>query len=327
MYITSNTAALETSGKAHKVYLILCQYANYQNRECFVSKRTISEKAGLSLSSVVRALRELVQRDLIRIVSRFTGDTGRQTSNRYILLDSPQLNMDGLGQEVPKADAPRLYPIDKAAANLSPLPCRIYAYLASLAGKARECVVSRRRIADACGVCLSTVTKAISALCRDGLLGRIRQTRWERQRTHGRRANRYYLFSHPAPKLSPQGKTLLLYALLLAKRIFTSFLPNRAVRRTAAHAQHIQEAICLSSPFSFPFCLTPSPCASLTPQGTNILRKIYLTEKNNPITGSKADIYTGILLRRMEACPMRDACLPRRPFSFRPIFLLRAERK
>ena len=67
MYITGSTAALEASisTKAYKVYLILCQYANNSTRECFVSKRTIAEKAALSLSGVVRATRELVQEGLI----------------------------------------------------------------------------------------------------------------------------------------------------------------------------------------------------------------------------------------------------------------------
>ena len=73
MYITGNTAALESavSAKAYKVFLSLCQYANNQTRECFVSKNTIACQCGISLSGVVRSLRELVSEGLIAVVSRF----------------------------------------------------------------------------------------------------------------------------------------------------------------------------------------------------------------------------------------------------------------
>ena len=82
MYITGNTAALESavSAKAYKVFLILCQYANNQTRECFVSRNTLARQCALSLSSVIRALRELVTEGLIAIVSRFR-ENGRQPPN------------------------------------------------------------------------------------------------------------------------------------------------------------------------------------------------------------------------------------------------------
>lgn len=265
MYITGSTAALEASisTKAYKVYLILCQYANNSTRECFVSKRTIAEKAALSLSGVVRATRELVQEGLIAIVSRFR-ENGRQTSNRYTILDCPQLRMEDTQKpsSVKEQSKVRLFPINPNAVQLPALACRIYSFLTSLAGRVGECSASRKTIADACGVTLSTVTKNLSLLCREGFLRRIRQTRWAKYGHHGTRANLFVLTS-PCHKLSSAVLRRMIAVSLLTVHIVSS-LPakNREQRRASADR------------FPHFLSLTPSPCAQLTPQGTNILIKV-----------------------------------------------------
>lgn len=266
MYITGSTAALEASisTKAYKVYLILCQYANNSTRECFVSKRTIAEKAALSLSGVVRATRELVQEGLIAIVSRFR-ENGRQTSNRYTILDCPQLRMEDTQKPSSvkeQGKKVRLFPINPNAVQLPALACRIYSFLTSLAGRVRECSASRKTIADACGVTSSTVTKNLSLLCREGFLRRIRQTRWAKYGHHGTRANLFVLTS-PCHKLSSAVLRRMIAVSLLTVHIVSS-LPakNREQRRaSASRLPHF-------------FFLTPSPCAQLTPQRTNVLTKV-----------------------------------------------------
>ena len=266
MYITGSTAALEASisTKAYKVYLILCQYANNSTRECFVSKRTIAEKAALSLSGVVRATRELVHEGLIAIVSRFR-ENGRQTSNRYTILDCPQLRMEDTQKPSSvkeQGKKVRLFPITPAAVQLPALACRIYSFLTSLAGRVRECSASRKTIADACGVTSSTVTKNLSLLCREGFLRRIRQTRWAKYGHHGTRANLFVLTS-PCHKLSSAVLRCMIAVSLLTVHIVSS-LPakNREQRRASADR------------FPHFLSLTPSLCAQLTPQGTNILIKV-----------------------------------------------------
>ena len=265
MYITGSTAALEASisTKAYKVYLILCQYANNSTRECFVSKRTIAEKAALSLSGVVRATRELVHEGLIAIVSRFR-ENGRQTSNRYTILDCPQLRMEDTQNppSIKEQGKVRLFPINPNAVQLPALACRIYSFLTSLAGRVRECSASRKTIADACGVTSSTVTKNLSLLCREGFLRRIRQTRWAKYGHHGTRANLFVLTS-PCHKLSSAVLRRMIAVSLLTVHIVSS-LPakNREQRRaSASRLPHF-------------FFLTPSPCAQLTPQRTNVLTKV-----------------------------------------------------
>ena len=266
MYITGSTAALEASisTKAYKVYLILCQYANNSTRECFVSKRTIAEKAALSLSGVVRATRELVHEGLIAIVSRFR-ENGRQTSNRYTILDCPQLRMEDTQKPSSvkeQGKKVRLFPITPAAVQLPALACRIYSFLTSLAGRVGECSASRKTIADACGVTLSTVTKNLSLLCREGFLRRIRQTRWAKYGHHGTRANLFVLTS-PCHKLSSAVLRRMIAVSLLTVHIVSS-LPakNREQRRASADR------------FPHFLSLTPSPCAQLTPQRTNVLTKV-----------------------------------------------------
>lgn len=266
MYITGSTAALEASisTKAYKVYLILCQYANNSTRECFVSKRTIAEKAALSLSGVVRATRELVHEGLIAIVSRFR-ENGRQTSNRYTILDCPQLRMEDT-QNPPsikeQGKKVRLFPITPAAVQLPALACRIYSFLTSLAGRVRECSASRKTIADACGVTLSTVTKNLSLLCREGFLRRIRQTRWAKYGHHGTRANLFVLTS-PCHKLSSAVLRRMIAVSLLTVHIVSS-LPAKNREQRRASASRLPHFL----------SLTPSLCAQLTPQGTNVLTKV-----------------------------------------------------
>ena len=271
MYITGSTAALEASisTKAYKVYLILCQYANNSTRECFVSKRTIAEKAALSLSGVVRATRELVHEGLIAIVSRFR-ENGRQTSNRYTILDCPQLCMEDTQKPSSvkeQGKKVRLFPITPAAVQLPALACRIYSFLTSLAGRVRECSASRKTIADACGVTSSTVTKNLSLLCREGFLRRIRQTRWAKYGHHGTRANLFVLTS-PCRKLSSAVLRCMIAVSLLTLHVtYCSPAKNREQRRaSASRLPHF-------------LSLTPSPCAQLTPQRTNVLTKVTVSLK------------------------------------------------
>ena len=279
MYITGSTAALEASisTKAYKVYLILCQYANNSTRECFVSKRTIAEKAALSLSGVVRATRELVQEGLIAIVSRFR-ENGRQTSNRYTILDCPQLRMEDTQKpsSVKEQSKVRLFPINPAAVQLPALAGRIYSFLTSLAGRVRECSASRKTIADACGVTPSTVTKNLSLLCREGFLRRIRQTRWAKYSHHGTRANLFVLTSH-CRKLSSAVLRCMIAVSLLTVHIASSLPAKNREQRRASAARLPRFLRKIRNPPAFVLSLTPSPCAQLTPQGTNVLTKVTVS--------------------------------------------------
>ena len=59
------------SKKAFKVYSFLAMGASNEDRSCFPSKETIAKKCKISLSTVVRATRELCEKGLIKIQKRF----------------------------------------------------------------------------------------------------------------------------------------------------------------------------------------------------------------------------------------------------------------
>ena len=195
-------------------------------------------------------------------MSRFR-ENGWQTSNRYTILDCPQLCMEDTQKpsSVKEQGKVRLFPINPNAVQLPALACRIYSFLTSLAGRVRECSASRKTIADACGVTPSTVTKILSLLCREGFLRRIRQTRWAKYGHHGTRANLFVLTS-PCHKLSSAVLRRMIAVSLLTVHIVSS-LPAKNREQRRASADRLPHFL----------SLTPSPCAQLTLQGTNVLTK------------------------------------------------------
>lgn len=75
----------EISNKAVLVYLYLCDRANKKDRSCFPSMKTIARDLNLSLSTVKRAIEELLKRGYIQKENRFR-ENGGKTSNKYFIL-------------------------------------------------------------------------------------------------------------------------------------------------------------------------------------------------------------------------------------------------
>lgn len=67
------------------VYVVLAMYLNNGSGEAYPSVNTIVKYAGCGISTVRRSLSSLKEKGLIDIEKR-TGNNGRQTSNKYILL-------------------------------------------------------------------------------------------------------------------------------------------------------------------------------------------------------------------------------------------------
>ncbi len=206
-YYMSNSAALETSSSTYKVYCVLSKYANYQTRECFVSKKTIASEAKVSLSTVFRALKELCDRGLISVVARFSGK--RQTSNLYKLLDNPQISME----EAPKPDKKvRGFSSSTKAltASISATAHKIYDYFQLRAGAQQSFHESKRTIAAQCGVSVSTVSRVLRELRDAGLITIHSQSRKD---DNGAAENLYLLHGTPRRQRASKWK-LLLVALL-----------------------------------------------------------------------------------------------------------------
>jgi DNA-binding MarR family transcriptional regulator len=75
----------ELSAKAKSVYMALANRANYKTLKCFPGLKKIAKDCSLSISTVQRALRELLVHGLIRKIAAYRDD-GSQTSNIYELI-------------------------------------------------------------------------------------------------------------------------------------------------------------------------------------------------------------------------------------------------
>lgn len=72
------------SANAVRVYIVLARHAN-ATHTCFPSRRTIADKARISLSGVDRAIKELVSINALTVEKRFSHNKDR-TSNLYTLI-------------------------------------------------------------------------------------------------------------------------------------------------------------------------------------------------------------------------------------------------
>jgi hypothetical protein len=83
----------DTSPAAKVVYCVLHRYAN-SNGKCFPSRKSISGKANIGLSTLDRAIDELVALGAVKVARR-TSESGSPTSNEYtVILNRPLSNMD-----------------------------------------------------------------------------------------------------------------------------------------------------------------------------------------------------------------------------------------
>jgi len=206
-----NTAALEArlSKSAFKVYSFLSLAANSKTRDSFYARATIAKKCRISKSTVIRAVRELCQKGLLAIRRRFQ-ESGRQTSNLYVLLDNQQLNFSTernqseqtqnteidskCGQQGVQGKI-RLFKCNPVA-HQTDLPAnalKVYTYLSLRANETGEAFPSKKEMAKDCKISVSTVFRSIKHLMTAGLLHVISQTRKELFGNNGAAANRYIL--------------------------------------------------------------------------------------------------------------------------------------
>lgn len=74
------------------VYLYLCCCQNKDTHTCWPSCKTIAKNVNVSQSTVVRTVKNLMERSLIKITPRKQGK--RQTSNLYTILELPLVPSD-----------------------------------------------------------------------------------------------------------------------------------------------------------------------------------------------------------------------------------------
>ena len=90
----------DISPAAKVVYCVLHRYAN-SNGKCFPSRKSISAKAGIGLSTLDRAIDDLIALEAVK-VKRRTSETGSPTSNEYTVIvnrPTPDLNRPPIENE------------------------------------------------------------------------------------------------------------------------------------------------------------------------------------------------------------------------------------
>lgn len=149
---------------AYKVFLVLKSFDNKEHK-IFPSKKTLAEKCGLGLTSIYKAIKQLVKAGLVTVVSRFDRN-GRQTSNFYQIT-------------VPEDTQPARFSVslDVLKQSLSPVELKIYSCLSRHADEKGQCYPSRKQIAKECHLSVTTVYRTIHRLKQKGFLRIERQTR------------------------------------------------------------------------------------------------------------------------------------------------------
>lgn len=223
-----NSAAIEAglSKSAFLVYSYLAISANSKTRASFKARATIAAACGISVSTVVRACRELCKKGLLQIRKRFEGR--RQTSNLYILLDNQQLTIDSQASQSDSSEKPVkvaaesdshvptpseakawLFKCNPAVfrSNMSSIALKVYSYLSLKADKNGMAMPAKKDIAASCGISVSTVTRGIRQLRQAGLIEVHRQTRMKTCQNNGTSVNLYIL--QPSKKRSKKSNSLM----------------------------------------------------------------------------------------------------------------------
>lgn len=117
-----NSAALEANlpKSAFKVYSFLSMGANNKTRSYFHSRATIAQQCGISVSTVIRAIKELCTAGLLEVERRFRKH-GKQTTNLYTLLDNTQLHIRPSEPPMDNKNLPELVCNDTEKRLLQPL--------------------------------------------------------------------------------------------------------------------------------------------------------------------------------------------------------------
>jgi DNA-binding MarR family transcriptional regulator len=269
-YLCSSAALQTLSKTAFKVYSFLCISANNLTRASFKSKNTIAKACKISLSSVVRATKELCEKGLLEIKKRFWKN-GKQTSNLYILLDNTQIKISPITPQKHSNNNPTNNTTNrknnshaplrsfKCSAtsfhmNLSASELKVYSYLSYRAGKDSRCMPSKKDIATDCNISVSTVTRSIKGLQAAGLISVAQQSRAETFSNNGTSVNLYILNANQ-PIESSRHNIKIHPAFVLRKILFSYLLPF----------------------------LTPSLMSWVTPQRTISRIKVTLKQRKNTI--------------------------------------------
>lgn len=239
-YYIASTSTYQTDigPSAFKVMAYLSFCADYKTRECYPKRRTIADKCGISVRTVVRAVKELCEKGLLAVKAqyeRYAGDAHeRQKENRYILIDAPQMVLHGSTADAKSACKKPAVPQKGAVSenrqyhahtvdlsSLTATVLKVYNYITLRAGREESCFLSKAEIAAGCGISRITVWRSVKYLVKKGLLICQAQTRHASSGNYGTACNRFVILSATLKKatLSTAASIRLIFASILTKEL------------------------------------------------------------------------------------------------------------
>jgi len=157
------------------VYMTLKKYINKDTNSCFVSKKRLIEECGISMSTLNKALKNLIESGVLKKEYRYRQNNS-QTSNLYTL--TPFLTGGDYYFTIRKD----IFDLDLKTKEII-----VYSYLCSTANKNMESHPSIKEIALYCNMGETTVKDVLKELISKNLIEKINQYRAD----GGKRNNLY----------------------------------------------------------------------------------------------------------------------------------------
>ena len=170
----STILEIKLTSSSIKVYHYLASIQDNRTSTCWPTKKTIASALNISKSSVSRALRELKEKHLIKIIHRkdISRPQGkRQISNLYELVSHKTQ------KEVSNIDnSTKLFVrCFKGSVNLTGAELKVYTYLCKRAGKSNLCFPSYKVIAADVGISRMTAIRVIQSLIEKNVIKKTKR--------------------------------------------------------------------------------------------------------------------------------------------------------
>lgn len=189
------------------VYMTLKKYINKDTNSCFVSKKRLIEECGISMSTLNKALKNLVESGVLKKEYRYRQNNS-QTSNLYTLT---QFLTSGDYYFTVRKD---IFDLDLKAKEIV-----VYAYLCSAANKDMESHPSIKEIALHCSISETTVKNVLKELISKNLIEKVNQYRDD----GGKRNNSYRIIKE---ENKADCKDVIIDELNLVENSIEEFLPE-----------------------------------------------------------------------------------------------------
>ena len=167
------------------VYMGLKKYVNKVNNACFPAKKKLALECGISMSTLNKAIKRLVDAGVLKKDFRFR-ENKSQTSNLYTL--TPFLTSG----ECYFAIRQDIFEIGLQAKEII-----VYSYLCSVANQDMECYPSIKTIAASCSMSETTVKGTLKELVNKNLIEKTSQYRSD----GGKRNNLYKIIQEEAEEV------------------------------------------------------------------------------------------------------------------------------